>query len=131
VRPASTRPARPGSPAARSAGDTATSYDPTGHFLVNAHGNFQEQRPSEAQLDSMAGLLAWAASEHGVPLDTLDGHRAYADTACPGDNLQAHLDSGGLRGRIDAMRDGGTLELRYVCGAEGERLVAAIEAGEG
>lgn len=73
------------------AGDTSTAYDPAGHFLVLAIGNFEEQAPSEAQLDGVARVLRWGADTFGVPLSTLTGHRDHVATACPGDALYAQL----------------------------------------
>jgi hypothetical protein len=41
------------------AGDTATDYDTTGHFLVLCEGNFDQETVSEAQLDGAALVFAW------------------------------------------------------------------------
>ena len=38
-------------------GDTATSYDPTGHFLVVLEGNFDVETPADPQLQSLTDLL--------------------------------------------------------------------------
>ena len=42
-------------------GDTATSYDPTGHFLVVCEGDFDEEEVTEEQLNGAALAFAWAA----------------------------------------------------------------------
>lgn len=113
------------------AGDTATDYDPTGHFLVVCEGNFDEEQVSEAQLNGAALAFAWAATEFGVPTSTLAGHRdATAATACPGSGLYAHVASGDLRRRVDELlADGGAVSVRRVCGREAAAAVADIEAG--
>jgi hypothetical protein len=112
------------------AGDTATSYDPVGHFLVVCEGNFDEEEVSEEQLQGAALAFAWAAQTFSVATDTLAGHRDVSgDTACPGASLYAHVSSGGLKSRIDEMMAAGTVNLRLVCGPEAAAKVADIEAG--
>lgn len=111
-------------------GDTATSYDPTGHFLVVCEGNFDEEQVTEEQLNGAALAFAWAARQFGIPTATLAAHRdASADTACPGANLYAHVTSGDLRRRIEDLVLSGTADLPIVCGPEAVEKVAAIEAG--
>ena len=79
-------------------GDTATSYDPTGHFLVVLEGNFDVEPTAEPQLHSLRELLGWAVGHYSVGVDTIRSHRDYApgETSCPGDNLYALLESGDL-----------------------------------
>ncbi len=111
-------------------GDTATDYDPTGHFLVLCEGDFDEQDLPEAQLDSAAVVLAWAAQHFRIGTDTLAGHRDLtSETTCPGAELQAHVDSGELRRRVDDLVGRGPVELRRLCGDEAAAIMAAIEAG--
>lgn len=111
-------------------GDTATSYDPTGHFLVVCEGNFDEEPVSEEQLHGAAFAFAWAAQRFDIPTATLGGHRdASPDTACPGANLYAHVTSGDLKRRIDDLMAAGTVDLHTVCGPEASAVVADIEAG--
>src|ERR1700742_3948690 len=43
------------------AGDTATGYDTTGHFLVVCEGNFGQEEVTEGQLNGAALAFAWAA----------------------------------------------------------------------
>lgn len=111
------------------AGDTATDYDTTGHFLVLCLGDFDHESVTEAQLDGTALAFAWAAQHFGVGTDTLAGHRDFAATSCPGSNLYAHLSSGDLRRRIDALKAGGGVELTRFCGPDAVARVARIEAG--
>ena len=111
------------------AGDTATDYDTTGHFLVLCEGDFDREPVSEAQLNGAALAFAWAAQTFHVTSGTLAGHRDLAQTSCPGANLYAHLSSGDLRRRIDDLLAGGPVELQRFCGPEAAAKVAAIEAG--
>ena len=111
------------------AGDTATDYDTTGHYLVLAEGNFDEEAVSEAQLRGTALVFAWAVKNFGIGVDTLASHREVAaGTSCPGKNLEAHMTSGDLKARIaDLLATG--FDLQPLCGPAADQRVAAIEAG--
>ena len=111
------------------AGDTATDYDTTGHYLVLAEGNFDEEAVSEAQLRGTALVFAWAVKNFGIGVDTLASHREVASgTSCPGKNLEAHMTSGDLKARIaDLLATG--FDLQPLCGPAADERVAAIEAG--
>ena len=111
------------------AGDTATDYNPAGHFLVLCEGDFDQEIPSEAQLDGAATAFAWASWHFKIGADTLGGHRDFASTSCPGDNLAAHLTSGDLERRIDERLAAGSVDLQKICGPEAAAKVADIEAG--
>jgi hypothetical protein len=109
------------------AGDTATDYDTTGHFLVLCEGNFDDETVSEAQLDGAALVCAWATRRFGIGVDTLATHREVASgTDCPGSSLQARVDSGDLQQRIAGLIDSG-FELQPVCGQLADQRVAGIE----
>lgn len=111
-------------------GDTATSYDPTGHFLVVCEGNFDAEEVTEEQLNGAALAFAWAARQFNIATDTLVGHRdASPDTACPGASLYAHVTSGDLRRRVDGILAAGPINLQTICGPEASAVVADIEAG--
>jgi hypothetical protein len=111
------------------AGDTATDYDTTGHFLVLCEGDFNQEVVSEAQLHGAAVAFAWAAQNFRIATDTLAGHRDLAQTSCPGANLYAHISSGDLKRRIDDLLPAGGVDLQRFCGPEASARVAAIEAG--
>jgi hypothetical protein len=111
------------------AGDTATDYDTTGHFLVLCEGDFDQEVVSEAQLHGAAQTFAWAAQNFHIATNTLAGHRDLAQTSCPGANLYAHLSSGDLKHRIDDLLAAGGVNLQRFCGPEAAARVAAIEAG--
>lgn len=90
------------------AGDTATSYDPAGHLLILAIGDFSRQEPSEAQVDGVARVLRWGEQRFGASLSTTSGHRDHAATGCPGDALYGRL----AELRDDAARiDPGTIGI--------------------
>ena len=78
-------------------GETNTTYDPAGHFLISIIGNYERQEPTPAQLESIADLMAWAVREFDVPLDRIGGHYHYAQTGCPGKHLRKYLEDGTLR----------------------------------
>lgn len=111
--------------------DTATNYDPTGHFTVMCEGNFQEQRPSKAQVSALVDVFAWASIEFDVAPRTIAGHQDHADTACPGAKLEALVSSGEIRRRVKERLAAGGVELVEICGKEGKARVASIESGQG
>jgi hypothetical protein len=109
-------------------GDTATAYDPTGHFLVCIDGNFDSTDVNEAQLDAAAKVLAYGAGRFGVPVATLAGHRDYAQTSCPGDAIYAKLTDGTLAAAAQTILDGGIPEIQLTCGEAGTALIDQIES---
>lgn len=111
-------------------GDTATDYDPTGHFLVVCEGNFDEEQITEAQLNGAALAFAWAAQRFDIPTDTLAGHRdASHDTSCPGANLYTHVVDDDLKNRVDALLAAGSVDLQTICGPQAAQAVADVESG--
>ena len=75
-------------------GETNTTYDPGGHFLISAIGNYGVQEPTQATLNAIADMMAWAINENGLSVDKIGGHYNYADTGCPGKNLKKYLEDG-------------------------------------
>ena len=97
-------------------GDTATPYDPTGHFLVLVEGNFEQEQVTEEQLNGAATAFAWASQQHNIPTNTLRGHRDVTPTtACPGTNLEAFIANGELERRVNALLDYGPVEFIPTC----------------
>ena len=86
-------------------GETNTTYDPGGHFLISVIGNYERQEPTPAQLDAIADLMAWALDEFDLPLERIGGHYDYADTGCPGQHLRRYLEDGTLRRMVEARMD--------------------------
>ena len=82
-------------------GETNTTYNPGGHFLISIIGNYERQEPTQAQINAIADLMAWAFKEFDVPLERLGGHYNYATTTCPGQHLRKYLEDGTLRRMIE------------------------------
>jgi hypothetical protein len=82
-------------------GETNTTYDPGGHFLISVIGNYGRQDATPAQLEAIADLMAWAIAEFDLPLDRIGGHYNYADTNCPGDGLRKFLEDGTFRRMVE------------------------------
>lgn len=90
------------------AGDTATSYDPTGHLLIVVEGNFDVDTPTPDQLEMLAEMIAWGSMRFGVSVDTVTGHRDHAATSCPGDSLYAAISDGSIASRAsEIVAEGG------------------------
>jgi hypothetical protein len=107
-------------------GDTATQYDPTGHLLVCCEGNFDEQDVPQAQYETLVRMVAWGCGEFGVDPASVRGHRDVASTSCPGDNLYAHIASGGITDDVSSLA-GDALQVELVCGEKGREMVESIE----
>jgi hypothetical protein len=83
-------------------GETNTTYDPSGHLLISILGNYNLQEPTQAQLNAIADVMAWAVKKFDVPLDSIRGHYNYAETDCPGKNLRKYLEDGTFRRMVVA-----------------------------
>jgi hypothetical protein len=83
-------------------GETNTTYDPSGHFLISVIGNYGKQEATPAQLAAIADLMAWAIDRFDLPLDRIGGHYDYAGTSCPGQHLRRYLEDGTLRRMVEA-----------------------------
>jgi hypothetical protein len=94
-------------------GDTGTSYDTTGHFLVVVEGNFEVERPTPAQWESLVVVLAWAAERYEVSPGTISGHGDHAATLCPGQHLEHRIHSGELASAVQTLIDAGGVDLRW------------------
>lgn len=70
------------------AGDTNTEYDPTGHALIVLEGSFGTDKPNAAQLESLKAMVKWLAKKYKVSGEKIKGHRDYAETGCPGANIE-------------------------------------------
>ncbi|MCC7206085.1 MAG: N-acetylmuramoyl-L-alanine amidase [Anaerolineae bacterium] len=63
----------------------------TGTIGVVVIGDFEQERPADAQLDSLRMLVAWLARAY--TLSHLAGHFEFnPETQCPGANLKPYLD---------------------------------------
>lgn len=90
-------------------GDTGTSYDTTGHLLVVLEGHLDHNKPTDAQIDSLTKVMAWAADTYGIDPSWMLGHRHHpgAHTTCPGKHLVALIENGYLAGAANQLRSGG------------------------
>ncbi|MCA9259961.1 MAG: N-acetylmuramoyl-L-alanine amidase [Planctomycetales bacterium] len=66
--------------------ESNTKYDLQGHLGVELMGNFEEQRPSRAQVESAVKLTAWLTTKFDIPLEHVRTHAQVAreQTVCPG-----------------------------------------------
>jgi hypothetical protein len=83
-------------------GETNTSYNPWGHFLISVIGNYGVQEATPAQIEAITELMAWAVARFDVPLDRIGGHYDYAETTCPGAHLSRYLEDGTFRRGVEA-----------------------------
>jgi hypothetical protein len=82
--------------------ESNTKYDLQGHIGVELMGNFETQRPSEAQLKSTVALVAWLCQDLGIDPSQIAGHRdrAKKQTVCPGKDFYRYLDDGQFVGWV-------------------------------
>lgn len=78
------------------AGETNTTYDPSGHLLITCLGNFEEQKVTPEQLKSLVDLIAYCCIKYQIDPETIKGHKDYADTLCPGKDLYQYIQNGYL-----------------------------------
>lgn len=55
-------------------------------------GNFEDQRPSRAQLAGLGELVQRIRRHYEVPVDEIYGHRDLGASACPGGSLYPYVD---------------------------------------
>lgn len=76
--------------------DTATNYDPTGHFNICVMGNFEEQEPTPEIKKTLVRFVAESLVLNGLTPKDIHIHKDVAATLCPGKNLIKWLKSDGL-----------------------------------
>jgi hypothetical protein len=88
--------------------DTNTKYELAGNIGVEMMGNFNAQRPSEAQLQSCVKLVAWLAQELNVAPENIRGHNdaAPGQTDCPGKDFYRYLKDGQFRNWVTQTMQG-------------------------
>lgn len=106
-------------------GDTFTDYDPAGHHLIVADGNFEEQAPSPEQIEAVSQAAAAACWTYGVDPATIGGHRDHASTSCPGQGLYDLLPA--IRSRAANLLAAG-ISSTVVCGPAADARITTIEA---
>lgn len=65
-----------------------------GNIGVVALGNFDEQRPTQAQVEAVRRHVTLLMRTHAVSLTRLLTHQEWAPTACPGWHLQRYMVAG-------------------------------------
>lgn len=76
---------------------------------IHLCGAFNSAKPTNAQIEACALLIANLCDEYDLPIDRdhIVGHREVDDeTSCPGDNLQALLRDGTITGKAQYYFDG-------------------------
>jgi hypothetical protein len=58
---------------------------------IENEGNYVETEVPQALWDSLVQLVAYMASQYGIPVEQIMGHRDFNSTQCPGDVLYARL----------------------------------------
>ncbi|HYF13731.1 MAG TPA: peptidoglycan recognition family protein [Phycisphaerales bacterium] len=58
---------------------------------VMVMGNFDQHRPTGAQVATLDGFVAEMAHRHSVPINRIFTHQELQSTACPGKNLQGYM----------------------------------------
>lgn len=71
-----------------------------GNLGICCLGNFQQQRPSEAQLASLDRFVVSQMGKYKVPASRVYTHRELGSTVCPGDNLQPYINDSRRSGAI-------------------------------
>ena len=101
--------------------DTNTKYELAGNIGVEMMGDFNRQRPSEAQLRSCVALVAWLAQELNVAPEHIRGHNdaAPGQTSCPGKDFYRYLEDGQFRNWVTETMQGKTPEVKHGAPLEG------------
>ena len=99
--------------------ESNTKFPLAGNLNVEMMGDFERQRPSLAQLQSVVQLTAWLVEEHGIHVENVRTHRDVApgQTACPGRDFYRYFEDGtflhwvgaALRGQRPAVEPGAPL----------------------
>jgi hypothetical protein len=76
-----------------------TNYPLQGHVGVELMGNFEEQRVSQQQMESLVALSAYLCSTLKLDPAQIAGHRDRAEkqTVCPGKDLYRYIEDGQIR----------------------------------
>lgn len=88
--------------------ESNTAYDKQGHVGVEMMGNFETQRPTPQQLESLVKLSAWLCQEKNIALSDIGGHkdRAKKQTSCPGKDFYRYLEDGTFVGWVKQALEG-------------------------
>jgi hypothetical protein len=88
--------------------ESNTKYSLAGNVGVELMGDFNRQRPSRAQLDSVVRLTAWLMQQHHVDVERVRTHRdaAPGQTSCPGRDFYRYFLDGQFRKWVRAVLAG-------------------------
>ncbi len=73
-------------------------YNNPGNLGIVVFGNYEKIRPTQASLESINRIVAYAMERFNVPLSAVKTHQELRSTACPGRNLQAQMNITRARG---------------------------------
>jgi hypothetical protein len=75
--------------------ESNTKYDLDGHIGVELMGNFEQQRPSQEQVESAVALVAWLVDQHDIAVNDISTHQRVAkgQTTCPGRDFARYFES--------------------------------------
>lgn len=62
-------------------------FNNTNSVGISIAGNFEEQEPTQEQLNSLSNLILELQKNYQIPDENIVGHRDMKSTACPGKNL--------------------------------------------
>ena len=68
-------------------GDSNTAHDLDGHILIVLEGNFELEKVTPQQYQSLEKLISALAVRWKIPAKAIYGHKDQASTSCPGTDL--------------------------------------------
>ncbi len=88
--------------------ESNTKYELAGNLGVEMMGDFNQQRPSPAQLESAVRLTAWLADEHKIAADAIRTHQdaAPGSTSCPGADFSRYFENGAFKHWVKQVQQG-------------------------
>ena len=94
--------------------ESNTKYPLQGHIGVELMGNFEIQRMSPEQLDSLVKLNAWLCRELKIDPKDIAGHndRAPKQTSCPGKDLYRYIEDGQITKWVTAILAGKPVDVK-------------------
>jgi hypothetical protein len=96
--------------------ESNTKYDLQGHIGVELMGNFNEQRASLAQLESLLKLTAYLCQDLKIETAKISSHRdvAKGQTVCPGDDLYRYVKDGLITKWVTQTLEGKEPEVKLL-----------------
>src|SRR5687767_7957037 len=93
--------------------ESNTEYSLAGNIGVEMMGDFNRQRPSPAQLESVVRLTAWLMQGHKIEVERVRTHRdaAPGQTTCPGRDFFRYMLDGQFRKWVGAVLKGEELKI--------------------